>query len=931
MKRIFATFLLLPALLVACPQAPTPEVKPPVLEQPPFKPSLLGSLTVELGADGKGTSAQFKPSAIQNQTLSPVPENTLTFTALPLQTIDVVTPSQRYLMATFNIASTVARSNLTLVAYAKNGNTGGSAFKEIQNFVGGAVNVNNIVPINAMKTSGCPGAAAVCVDNSKADLQIYTRSEIATLTTASAPPNGTLLNAGEGLLQYAYVARSSTTSRSIAASGTGTVTLALQVPPTEDRGGLAYRYSMTFLVFTDNVARVTESTSEQGTNSGAATRATGFGGSPQIATMCGTTIANQTFIPGVRTVGVGVDTAWMGGSFYDDTGTAANVAGIVGNTEKTIAGSSLLLSATGRFKALGTATLSTSVQNIASSTTAAGGNYGITSTGDLTIRPKVNLRSADSFTYQISDGTGTCTSPNISATIAAPSNTVWYIDSSAAAIGSDGRSNSPFQSVSSLNVVATPTTVTAAGDFISIKGSTGNSTLVLKNNQQVIGGGEALVVGAETLINVGTPPTISSPMTVATGNTIKGLTFGGLNGTVGGTLTVSNASIAAGAARAINLTGGTLAVVLTKVDSSGGTNNISLTNTAGSLAINGTGTTAGSGGVLSGATGHGIVVSDAANVTIKNLNLSGSQQNGVNWTASSGTSNLTLTKVAVSGIGSAGTGNGLFGVMSGTATGVLTANGGSSFNTAVQSGIDISTQTNTTSVLQARITNASLTNNGATQVVVNFYASGAGSFAEVSNNSVTGTPSAIAIGSQSTASTQAKVNSNTIDNGNGSGIGIQFDLSGTNVGNLIAQSNNNTITNGGQYGFFNNLNPIGGRFDLTTTGNNIAQTSANASMGMLWNMTSTSSNATLCAKITGNTVASGVSATYGMRVRPRAGTPTANTLLIEGISPSPATTAAAVQTYLGSPTNTVSGGSVASISAVFISNVVSQICNTPTF
>jgi trimeric autotransporter adhesin len=870
MKRFFAAFLILPAVLVACPQAPTPEVKPPAVAEP-FKPTLLGSLTVELGADGKGTSAQFKPSTIQNQTLTPVTESTLTFTALPLQTIDVVTPSQRYLMATFNIASTLARTNLTLVAYAKNGNASGSAFKEIQNFVGGAVNVNNIVPINAMKTSGCPGAAAVCVDNSKADLQIYTRSEIATLTTASAPPNGTLLNAGEGILQYAYVARSSATSRNIAANGTGTVTLALQVPPTEDRGGLAYRYSMTFLVFTDNVARVTESTSEQGTNSGATTRATSFGGSPQIATMCGTSLANQTFIPGVRTVGIGADTAWMGGSFYDDTGTAANVAGIIGNTEKTVTGSSLLLSSTGRFKPLGSAALATIAQNIASATTAAGGNYGITSTGDLTIRPKVNLRTADSFTYQISDGT--CTSPNIAATIAAPTDTVWYIDSSVATSG-DGRSNSPYKTVTDYNTA----NLNQVSDYIYVKGNnnTDTATLALKSGQRLIGSGVALVVDSQNLQAAGTAPVITNPVTVPTSGTniIQGLTFASISsGASFGNLTISSASIVAGAARAINLTGGLLNATLTQVSSSGGANGILISGVSGSLTVTGTGTTAESGGVLSDHTADGIslTISNLV-VSLKNMRISTSVRNGVNYTTSSGTSSLKIEDSLISGVSSGTTNNdtGVLLTASGTANATLEVSGSSAITDPAThaSRLDntdtggITINSTGSAVTNLTVNNTSFRNIVGRAINQSLDTSGASKFV-ITNNRVTtsGTSNIngfrVDTNSASTSVTHnGRINGNTItfpsvSLGGSNGVTVAV----SRAARLNVEIKNNTMTNVEFVGIrgLSGVNGAAGNLQATVSGNNVSGTNGFVAYGIEFAIVTSSSGATLCLNLQNNT------------------------------------------------------------------------------
>ncbi len=862
MKYRSAALLVLGALLVACPQAPVPVVKPTPVVVQPFKPTLLGSLTIELGVDGKGTTAQFKPNGLQNQSLTPVPDNIMAFSNQVLQTIDVPSTTDRYLRAQFTVTnnSNVARQNLTLVAYHRSGNTGGSAFTNIQNFAGGSVNVNNLIPVNAMKTTGCTAPAIVCVDNANADLQIYTRSEINTLTTAS---EGSVINVtptiGEGILQYAYVARNGTNSRLIAANGgTGTITLALQVPQAGDagNGNSAYRYSMTFLVFTDNVARVTESTSEQGTNSGASARATSFGSSPQIATMCGTTLTGSTFIPGVRTVGVGTDTAWMGGNFFDSTETTLNLTGIVGNTEKTYTGTNGVLN--GRFVALGSATtLNATVQSIGSATTTNGGNLGIATNGDTTIRPKVNSRIADGFNYQITDGT--CTSPNIAATISAPTNTVWYVDSGASA-GGDGRSHTPFQSLSSVNTSAT---TGSNGDFIYVKGSTGNAGFTLKTSQQLIGSGVALTVAG---LPAATAPTITSPITVATGNTISGLTFGGLSGTVGGTLTVSSASIAAGAAQAINLSGGTLAVSLTKVDSSGGTNNIALTNTAGSFAINGSGTTVGSGGTLSGATGNSIVLATQFGTTsLSNININNAGLNGINATPSTGTNSLTLAKVAVSGAGATGTDqetkNGLRFDSSGSSASSLTV-GTSSFGTSKLFGVKIAS--GGTGSLSLDVQNNTFTNNTDYAVWVSLVSTGTNKFL-VNTNTVTNNLAASGGGVRIWAEQSSAIQNNGRVNGNTINLTTTASTTVTGIdvetkrsADMRLEVNNNTVSNYRATGInviTDSTTGTASKMSLKLTNNTLSSSAANRFEGM--QLVSGASVApapqpTLCLNMSGN-------------------------------------------------------------------------------
>ena len=117
-------------------------------------------------------------------------------------------------------------------------------------------------------------AGAVVVDNNHADMQILKASEASTLQTDAQTAG--LINAGgvsgENLLEYGYVVRNTSGRRSIPAGSTNnSLSVSLRVPQTGDagNGNTIYRYSMTFLVFTDTVTRVTESIEEQGTTNAA--------------------------------------------------------------------------------------------------------------------------------------------------------------------------------------------------------------------------------------------------------------------------------------------------------------------------------------------------------------------------------------------------------------------------------------------------------------------------------------------------------------------------------------------------------------------------------------------------------------------------------------------------------------------------------------
>jgi hypothetical protein len=417
--------------------------------------------------------------------------------------------------------------------------------------------------------------------------------------------------------------------------------------------------------------------------------------------------------------------SYLGGNLKITDNTAFNFAA-TGNTQLSVNAANGLLSkyATLDGTALGAATGGASSTN--------GGNVAIASDGSFTFTPLVNSTTADNIGYSVAG----CSAPALKAPVSI-SNMVWYIDSSAAG-GGDGRSTGPFQSVSSLNVAAPNTT--SVGDYIYVKGSTGSAGLTLKNNQQLIGSGVALVVGANTLQLAGTAPVITSPITVATDNTISGLTVGGISGTVGGTLTVSSASVVAGAAQAINLTGGTLAVNLTKVSSSGGVNGIQLSNTTGAFTVSGTGTTAGSGGVLTTNTGDGVnLTGQFGTVTLKNMQITSPANEGVDASASSGTNLLHLEDVTVSTASTSGasTNAGVSYVGSGTSvntlevigTVVVTAGNAATVASRVQSGdlegVQATTSVGSSATMTLSVQKTSFRENQVRAINATYFSSGA--------------------------------------------------------------------------------------------------------------------------------------------------------------------------------------------------------------
>ncbi len=195
----------------------------------------------------------------------------------------------QYINAQFNVNNLLASSltDLTLIAYQKTGNMGGTALKNVYNFGGSSIYATNdaagIAFARAVKPVNAPSSVSpnFVVNNAGADLQLFSESELTPLQTAANTANELSTAGGEYLLPYGFVARNGGSSRVMNAStnNAGTVNIAIQVP-TSNSSALTtgYRFTMTFVIFDAPVAtRVSESLKEQGAGSGANTRKTSFG------------------------------------------------------------------------------------------------------------------------------------------------------------------------------------------------------------------------------------------------------------------------------------------------------------------------------------------------------------------------------------------------------------------------------------------------------------------------------------------------------------------------------------------------------------------------------------------------------------------------------------------------------------------------------
>ena len=224
---------------------------------------------------------------------------------------------------------------------------------------------------------------------------------------------------------------------------------------------------------------------------------------------------------------------------------------------------------------------------VTNAATSAGGSVTIAADGTFIYTPKVNSAAAaitsDSFTYTVVSNGITSAPATVNLTLA---NRVWYVKNNGG--GTNGQSQSPFTTLAAAQAAS------LAGDTIFVyngDGTTANQTagITLKANQQLIGEGVALVVNTVTLKAAGTKPLITntagSGVTLANGNTLKGLTITGASGndidgttTAGLTIDTVTATAAGAASSALVLTTPSGAVTIT---------NTTLSNSPFCLTING--------------------------------------------------------------------------------------------------------------------------------------------------------------------------------------------------------------------------------------------------------------------------------------------------------------------------------------------------------
>lgn len=194
---------------------------------------------------------------------------------------------------------------------------------------------------------------------------------------------------------------------------------------------------------------------------------------------------------------------------------------------------------------------------------AQGGNVTVAANGSFTYNPPAGYEGSDSFNYTVGNGFGNGPAAAVNITV---SGMIWFINNTAG-VG-DGRLTSPFNTLAAFQAANNGIGNNPAdGDNIFIYTGSGSYTggVTLRNNQKLIGDGSASTLATITGITLasgsdplpvfsGTDPTIENAagngITLASGNTIRGLTVGntpaanaGIIGNGIGTLTITDVSI----------------------------------------------------------------------------------------------------------------------------------------------------------------------------------------------------------------------------------------------------------------------------------------------------------------------------------------------------------------------------------------------------
>ena len=221
--------------------------------------------------------------------------------------------------------------------------------------------------------------------------------------------------------------------------------------------------------------------------------------------------------------------------------------------------------------------------------------------------------ATDTFDYTISDGSLT----GVGTVTITFGDTIWFIDNSVTGGGNDGRSNSPFESISAFNGATTGT-----GDTIFLFSGTYTDDGIDLEDSQILVGEESGLTSGNLSIASGTAPELApatdNGINLASGNTVRGLDIGdtaaghALSGGAVGTLTVSDVAVSGSGGIIEVTTSGVLSGVT--FDSIGSTSTQAASGDAGIDLTGITGTFGVGGSTISGSDGSGISISGSSAV-----------------------------------------------------------------------------------------------------------------------------------------------------------------------------------------------------------------------------------------------------------------------------------------------------------------------------
>ena len=278
--------------------------------------------------------------------------------------------------------------------------------------------------------------------------------------------------------------------------------------------------------------------------------------------------------------------------------------------------------------------------------------------GTFLYTPNVGNTAGDSFSYT---ATSNGVSVNATATISFTGR-VWYVDNATLSGTNDGRSNTPFTTMTAVGGAGT-----AGGDYIYVSKGSGTTTgsYAMLATQQLIGAGATLSVGGVLTVTgaAANTPTLGGTLTLANSVTVAGIDMStGSAGAIVGTgvsainVTARNVTTTTGTAVSIGGTGNGGTIALTQVNADGAPSAISVVNYIGAFTVLGDGgaTSNGSGGTIRNTTGHGVSFANVAGtgVSLSYVNISNSGLNGVNVASGN---NVTLNHCSVSDAAGDGT------------------------------------------------------------------------------------------------------------------------------------------------------------------------------------------------------------------------------------------------------------------------------------